>query len=156
MSEQLALEQVTRDRGAIQFRARLVCPGAIEVDHAPHILFPCPGFALEKNGHPIVLCEFADLLQEQLCDGAFCNDAIDGIAVHILAAVQLDLSAQREQIRGSAQRMLEIVHADGFGDKIEGAEPHRFDRILHRASGGQHDHREIRCRLFHLGEHVQA
>ena len=63
------------------------------MDHASHVLLACPGLALEQDRHAIAFSEFSNLLHERLHGRTVRDDAIERIALHILTAVQLDLSA---------------------------------------------------------------
>nr|AAC45363.1 ORF5; no significant similarity with known prokaryotic or eukaryotic proteins [Aeromonas hydrophila] len=152
--EDLALHQVVGNGGAVEGDEGLLATGAALVDGlGAHLL---AGAALAGDEHG------------RLARRRALDDAIDRLHRHggtdetgKRAALEVlpVLGHQRAELlvlEGIACGGAQPLAVERFGQKVEGTEPHRLHRHVHRAVGGDHHHRAGQLLFGDLLQDVHA
>jgi hypothetical protein len=139
VAEQLALQELARNRGAIDGHERFAPAMAVLMNGAGDELLPRAGLARDQHGR-VAVGEHAD----RLLHGAHGLARPDQPVLVRLGARLARLAPDRKH---SSEGARHILAADRFRQMIEGAEPHRLDRVRRGRMGGQYrDWRGIRSR----------
>src|SRR5439155_732647 len=155
VAEELALQEVGRDGGAVERHEEAVAPRAQAVDRARHQLLAGPRLAGQQHG-----AAGGTDAADEVVDGLHRSRAPDQALerrrlLHPLPQVAI-LGAVLAHLERLADDQLDRLEVEGLEDVVEGAELHRVDRRLHRSEGGQQDHRYVGVQLAQLGEQLEA
>ena len=137
VSEQLALDQLFRNRRAVDFHEGFGFPRAQGVDGVRHQLFPGTALAVDQHaavgrGHQL------HLLAQRLHGHAVADDAVFRLRV---AAQPHVFELQPPVIQRVLQHHGELLDGKRLLQKIEGAQLGGLDGGLNIAVAGDHDHR---------------
>ena len=144
MAEELALEQVLRDRRAVQREEGLLGARAVLVDRARHQLLAGAALAGDEDGH-VLVGDPTDLLVdlEHRRAAAEHRAALDGDVR--VGGSQHDRRAHAPPDLDRVQhRLLELVQVDRLVEVVEGAALHRLDRRAGVLGHGDEHHRDAR------------
>src|SRR5216110_2476004 len=134
VTEELALDQLARERRAVHLDERLRAPRAVVVERVGDQLLPRAARAADED-RQIRVRHLADHVEHALHRRALADQAPEAIR---------------------ARDLLELVVVEGLGDVVGGAQLHRFHGDLLRAEGGDHDDRRLRRVLAHPAQHLHA
>ncbi len=154
--EQLALEQVLRQRRAVDGHERPVAARALIVDGARDQLLAGSALAEEQHrgvggGHR------RDEAEDVTNARRLADDAAQMAGACQLALELAGMSAQAAMRNRSLDGEQEQVgHGKGLLDIIVGPEPHGIYRRLHGGVAGHDDHRQLQRALAELCQQAQA
>ena len=137
VAEQLALDQLLGDRGAVHLDERLVPPVRVAVDGPGHQLLAHPALAGDEHGR-VRGRGAAHRVPDLLEGGAAAHHPVAVVEDELQAAVLLDEPLLPERVAGGDQDALALR---GLLDEVPGPELHRLDRGLDRPVAGQDHHR---------------
>ncbi len=153
VSEQLGLEQVPRQTGAVQIDERLAGAAALRVDPARQHPLAGSGFSLDQD-RQVALRRRVRVARQRVNRGAASAEKIQGRRRGSARGVQpatillvLDDAIDHDRDRCELQR---------FGEKLLGAFLDRRDRELDRAVAGDEDHGDLDARTFQLSHQVES
>ena len=154
MAEQLRLDQITRDGGAVDLDERAVRPATELVDRARHELFAGAVLSMDEDAGVARrhLADERDHLLHRLASRDEVAESRVRSELFLQFPVfggQLILLARLVQLR-KQQR-----HLDRFLDETERAGIHRLDRLRHAAVAGHHDHLRFRIGRLELDQQVE-
>jgi len=152
VAEQLRLEEVLRNRRAVQHHERPVRRGARVVDAAGDQVLPRPGLSADEDGRGPGPRDLLHALEQV---AHLLRRPEDLLAVE-LAAQERHLVAQGHGRQGVADHQAELRDLERLGDVVVAAELHRLDGRLHPAVGGHHDDQRLRIAAADLAQQVDA
>jgi hypothetical protein len=153
VAEQRRLDEVLRDRAAVDRDERLRAALARAVNGARDQLLADAGFALDQHrdqrgrgllGHA----------QHVLHPRVACDDVAKRKRAAAAALQPLEFGFERTRRQCVAQRDLQPLGADRLHHEIGRAGAHRRDDLVDAAMGGLHDHRNAQSRIAHPREHA--
>ena len=140
MSEQLALNELLRDGGAVHFHKRLLGAPAHQVQGMRHQLFSRAAFAVDENAAAGGRRQ-CQLLSQRLHGHAFADDAV--LAPKLLTQHPV-LRGELQLLDGMLQRQQSLIDGKRLFDKVIRSEFGGANRGFNRAVTGNHDdHRPI-------------
>ena len=154
--EQLALQQVLVQGGAIDLHQRLLPPRALEVDQAGEDLFPRPGLPGDQHGR--MRGRHLPYGREDLLHRRVLRDDPDVVHRHpVLGPLEeLQFPAHLPQAGGGIHAVLQVFQVERFLDVIEGAKAQRLDGGIQRGVRRHQDHFRLGVDLLGLPQHVDA
>ncbi len=156
MAEELAFEEVARDRRAVQRHERAAPARRVHVDGACDQLLAGAALALDEDGR-VAVGEAADGLEDLLHRHAGADERDAGlVASDHLRADAADGILEPVHFGGTRDECPHLVEIEGLREVVEGAAFHRFDGVRHRVLRGDHDHDDRRFGLADACQHVEA
>ena len=154
VAEQLRLEQVLLQRGAVDLDE--VAPGAqrVVVDGAGDQLLAGAGLAADQAGR-VALGDLLHHRQHRLQRAAGADDAVEVVDVLLGVAQVLDLVLEAAVLEGLLDLELHLLDLERLLHVVEGADLHRLDRGVDRAERGHQDHRARRVQRLRRAQHVE-
>ncbi len=155
MPEELALEQVLRNGGAVESDERLFGPRALVVQGLGDELLARAALTghqhrrLERRHH-------ADRPEDLLHARRVADDVVRTVATPDFPAQVLELGVARGVPRGTLDDDQELFDVEGLGHVVERAELHGGDRRLDGLGRRQHQHRHPLILLLDALEHDEA
>ncbi len=138
MAEQDALDQVLRDRAAVDGHERLRFAGALALDGAGDQLLADARFALDEDGDRRIGGAFAEL--DDPLHGLAAGDEVGEAEIAIGGGLHAgDLAGQRLDPKRVLDGDLEPLGAYRLHHEIDGAGAHGRDGGIDAAMGGLHD-----------------
>ena len=138
MAEQLALQQVGRNRRAVDGHERAGVPGAVGVQRLRHQFLAGAGFS--QHQHRIVAVGHqADALEDGAHHFAVAEHLFAGLALVCGGGTAIAVALPGAQ--RARQRLRQRLAADRFGQMVERAQAHGLDGVRADRIGGQHDAR---------------
>ena len=138
VAEELALEQLPRERGAVDGDERPRGARREVVDRLGDELLARPARALDEDGR-LRGGGLADDIEEPLHRGRGADDVLEAVA-GVEAALQVAvLALQVAGAEGSLEDEVELVEVDGLREEVLRTELHCLDRGLDRPVGGEED-----------------
>ena len=148
VAEQLALQDLVRDRAAIQGQEALLPAGAGVVQGLGDEFLPGAALAQDEHGGA-ARRDLPHLLEQVLHRRRLAHDRVEAEAlVEHLAQVR-HLVAQLPVLDQLVDAAPQLVEVDRLRQVIVRADAHRLDRGLDRAEAGDQDHRQVEL----LGPH---
>ncbi len=155
VAEELALENVRRDRAAVDRQEALVAPRAREMQRVGDQLLA--GAALADDEHRrLGRRHQAHLLEEHLHLRRAADDALEPETLVELLVELDDLLLELALLELREDALAELVEVDRLGQVVVGADPHRLDGGLDRAEAGDQDDREVEPALADLVQEAEA
>ena len=153
--EELVLQELVRDGGAVDADERSVTPGAQVMEGASEELFSRAALAEQQHrrvrgGGP--LKRPAHLEQRRVLP----DDLRKAVACGVLLLENEVLHQQPALLDGSAHEDDEVIGLDGLRQEIEGPLFHRVDGVLDRPVGRHHDDGHVRIRVAGGAQDVAA
>ena len=149
------LEQVLRDRGAVEGEERGLGPGAVLVDGQGDQFFPGPALAGDQDGH-VLGGDAADGLVHLEHGRAGADDG----AVHVRVRGGLGDHGRLAHPPGHLQRLADhppqVVRVERLEEVVVGTLPHRLDGCVCGLRHGHEDDRDARVDPADLLVDVQA
>ncbi len=138
MAEELAFQNLRRERRAMHGDELGGGPAAEMVDGAGRELLAGAAFPLDEHGGACgrhLLDGFEDGLERV----GFADDALDGEFLPDLLLERGVFLLQMAAAQGAFDEQLHLVEIQRLGDEMVGPAPHRLHRRVHAAVGGHHD-----------------
>ena len=155
MTEQLRLEEVLRDGGAIDDHEGSSLAGAVEVDGPGEQLFP--GAALALQQHRRVRPRNPRRNFDRILHTArFRDHAREGEALRNCLAEVPVFAPERGEVERLAQRDAKLFARERLGQVVGRSAFYRFDRRADRAVRRQHQDRQIRLDRLETGKQLHA
>src|SRR5882724_10336854 len=155
VTEELALDQLARERRAVHLDERLRAPRAVVVERVGDQLLPRAAGAADED-RQIRVRHLADHVEHALHRRALADQAPEAIRARDLLLQEPERAPHLHAVEQALDDQLELVVVEGLGDVVGGAQLHRLDGDLLRAEGGDHDDRRLRRVLAHPAQHVHA
>src|SRR5438876_2551035 len=155
VTEELALDQLARERRAVHLDERLRAPGAVVVERVGDQLLPCAARAADED-RQIGVRHLADHVEHALHRRALADQAPEAIRARDLLLQEPETAPHLHAVEQALHDQLELVVVEGLRDVVGGAQLHRLDGDLLRAEGGDHDDRRLRRALAHPAQHLHA
>ena len=155
VTEQLALEERRRHRGAVDRDERLLAARRQVVERARDELLAGAALAGDQHGR-VAVGDAADQLDRLADRRARARDAVDRHVAVGGRAQALDLALQRQVLERAADRDRERVDLHRLGDEVVGAGADRGDRGVEAALAGEHDRQEVGMALAELLAELDA
>src|SRR5947199_180246 len=155
VTEELALDQLARERRAVHLDERLRAPRAVVVERVGDQLLPRAARAADED-RQIRVRHLADHVEHALHRRALADQAPEAIRARDLLLQEPERAPHLHAVEQALDDQLELVVVEGLGDVVGGAQLHRLDGDLLRAEGGDHDDRRLRRVLAHPAQHVHA
>ena len=151
-SEQLGLDQLARDRCAIDLDERPVAAAGLFVQRGCDQLLARAALALDQHRGGRVRHLGDDLLQldHPLALADDLGEPPPWLVGNDVPGVQVGLA------RGLGDDRLQLGMLERLGDEVEGAGLHRLDGAVHAAVRRDHDHRYVRVGDHHLAQQRQS
>ena len=154
VSEQRALDEPFRERGAIELDERTVSAVARVVNGAGEQLLARARLPFQQNGgagrggggHGLKKATDLEALAD---DGALVPD------LHHLAPKRVVLAAQAHHLERLGDRELELLGTHRLGDVVHRARLDRRDGVLDRGVAGEHDQRDVVALLLEQLEELE-
>src|ERR1700722_6709794 len=148
MPEQFALQQVLRDRGAVDRDERTTLHPAVIVQRASKEILANPAFAGDQYVSRGVRHLPQHLkLSEHL--GISRDDLVQSKSVGQLAAQPEHFSAEFAILQRSRYYQQQLVVAERLGDIVKSTEPHGLDGGFNGTKGGDDNDWKARRYFFH-------
>ncbi len=138
VAEELALQQVLGDGGAVDGDEELLGARAVLVDGAGDELLAGAALAGDEDGG-VGRRDLPDGLVDALHGGRGADDGLVALDRGDLIGHDDFLAHGAGGVEGAAEEVLELGDVEGLEDVIVGAELHRLDGGLRGAVGGHHD-----------------
>src|SRR5262245_46550511 len=155
VTEELALHELPRERGAVHLDQGPGVTGAPLVDGVGHQLLAGPARSTNEHGQ-VGVRDLADDIEHPLHGRALPDQALKAMALGDLLAEQLQVAPQRHAFQHPLDDQLELVIVERLRQVVRRAGLHRLDGDLLRAVGGDHDHRTVRAPLLRRPQHLHA
>src|SRR5438874_2671370 len=155
VTEELALDQLARERRAVHLDERLRAPRAVVVERVGDQLLPRAARAADED-RQIRVRHLADHVEHALHRRALADQAPEAIRARDLLLQEPERAPHLHAVEQALDDQLELVVVEGLGDVVGGAQLHRLDGDLLRAEGGDHDDRRLRRVLAHPAQHLHA
>ncbi len=154
VAEHLVLDQVRRDRAAVDGEERVLAPAAQLVDRARDDLLAGAALAQEQHGR-FRRGDARDLVVYVLHRGRAPDEAAEAPEAAQLVAQRADLRAQLAAARHARQHRLQALQVDRLGEVIGGAQAQRLDRALDARMPGDEDGLDRRA-ILEIVQQVHA
>src|SRR5438552_1496036 len=155
VAEELALDQLARERRAVHLDERLRAPRAVVVGRVGDQLLPCAARAADED-RQVGVRHLADYVEDALHRGALADQAPELVRARDLLLEEPERAPHLHAVEQALHDQLDLVVVEGLGDVVGRAQLHRLDGDLLRAEGGDHDDRRLRRVLAHPAQHVHA
>src|ERR1700693_1250047 len=155
MPEQLRLQQVPRNRGAVDRDKRGLFAGAQKVNGPRDQLLSRSALSPKKHGS-LARSDLLNDIEEFHQFYAFSNDFRELQVVFKLVFHDHVFGHQLPVFERFLNGQQEMFGFERLGDKVVGAVPDRLDRRFNRAESGHHDHRNQRVILLDRGKNVET
>ena len=155
VTEQLAFEQIFRNRRAVDGQERPLAEAAVMVNRARDQLLAGAAFAGDEGGG-VGGRELADELEYILHRLAAANDAQIVILRFQQRLIGNDLFHVTRGFEPGGNKLFQFRHIKRLEQIIVSAQFHRFDGRLCRAVSGHHDHGKFGVRLTNPAQCLQA
>ena len=152
MAEQLGLDQLVGNRGAVHLHERAVAPQALAMDRARHQLLADAALAPDQHGG----VGRRRLLNRAAHRGQRRRVADDLVLLLGVAAIALVLGLEPPRVDGVADRDQHALALERLLDEIKRAEPRRFDRGGDVGVAGDDDDRRDLDEVPQLLQHFEA
>jgi len=154
VSEELALDEVFRDGGAVDADERGGGAGALAVEGAGDEFLAGAAFALDKDGG-LGAGDLADQLAQILHDRAATQQFVTAFLVLLIAQVLVDLEELGE-VLGLLERHLELVRGEGLDEVVERPVAHAIDGGFDGAEAGDDDHERLLGPALEFAQEIGA
>ena len=147
--EKLRLDQILRQRRAVEMHERAPVPDAPAVQRTGGEILPGSGLALNQHRRRESVSPAGELLDARDLRNEHPHRVAASHQRGVARGPLLALARVREppgQLRLSQNALdldHQLVEIDGLGQVVVGTFLHRRDRILQPAEGGQHQHRKV-------------
>ncbi len=155
VAKELALEQLIRQRGAVDRHERRIAARPVNVDGARDELLAGSTLAADQHRrgrHRDAFAQIEHLLHSRAAPDHACRPRALARQTPQLAV----LAAQRSLRQRPVDVQLQLVQAQGLGHVVVGAALDRLDRGVDGAERGHHDHRHLGVDRARCAEHVEA
>ncbi len=136
VAEELALENVRRDRAAVDRQEALVAPRAREVQRVGDQLLAGAALADDEDGR-LGRRDQAHLLEEDFHLRRAADDALEAETLVELLVELDDLLLELPLLQLCEDALAQLIEIDRLGQVVVGADPHRLDGGLDRAETGR-------------------
>ena len=155
VAEQLALQQLARQAGAVDVDERLVGAAAAAVEPAGEDPLPAAGLALDQHR---ALARHRQLrLGREGADRRRGAQEGVGLAALLLAPSRRLVSAAGSLgLEGALDERHQRRELDGFGEEVLSALLDRAHGEIDRAVAGEHDQRHVRIGALEPGEQIEG
>ena len=156
VAEQLALEEVLVQRGAIHLHEGALRPGGSEMDERGQQLLPRAGLSRDQHRRRGG-SHFPDHRQDLLHPPALGDQRafIEGVPVLGLP-IEFQLSPHPAHPQRRPDPVLKLLHIERLLDVVVRPEPQRLDRRFHGGVGGHQDHLDLGVDLLRFFQYVDA
>src|SRR6266699_2008503 len=155
VAEELALDQLARERSAVHLDERLRAPRPVVVERVGDQLLAGAARAADED-REIGVRHLADHVEDALHPRALADQASEAIRARHLLLQEPERAPHLHAVEQALDHQLELVVVEGLRDVVGGAQLHRLDRDLLRAEGGDHDDRRLGRVLAHPAQDVHA
>jgi hypothetical protein len=142
VAEQLALDELAADRGAVHRDERALAPGAALVERVCDELLPGAALAADEHGE-VGLRDLLDRLEHALHRGARADQVLEAEIAGEPRAQPAVLAGEPRAFERASHDEADLVVVERLGNVVLGPELHRLDRDLLAAVRRDHHHRRL-------------
>src|SRR6266403_2095495 len=135
VAEELALDQLARERSAVHLDERPRAPGAVVVERVGDQLLARAARAADQD-REIGVRYLADHVEDALHPRALADQAAEAIRARDLLLQEPEAAPHLHALEQALDHQLEFVVVEGLRDVVGGAQLHGLDRDLLRAEVG--------------------
>ena len=147
VAEELRLQELRRDGGAVDGDEVLGGALAVVVDGLGHQLLPRPALPVDHHG-AAAAGHLLDQAEHLLHGPALSDQVLEVVPGVELLAERADLVPQATLVQGLLDGEEHLVDLEGLVDVVVGAFLHRLDGLIDGAEGGHDDDHDIRVQLL--------
>jgi len=155
ITEELALEQIFRDGGAVDLDHGLFSARAGRMDGISRQLLAGAALPFEQHRGARGFGDDLDQIEDLLDGGAFTIEARFRRAAALLFLEAGDLQLEAMGFERLGHHQLELVQLEGLEQIVVGARFQRLHRGTGVGQGGDHDHQQLRLQLTDARQHLQ-
>jgi hypothetical protein len=152
VAEQLGLDQLFRDRGAVDLDERALAPHRLDVNGARDQLLAAAVLAVDQHA-PVGGRGGRDLLAKHAHRGALADDLGALLEARAQRGV---LALEARVLERAADRDQDLLERERLLDEVVRAQARRLHRGLDGAVAGDHDHNRLGPCPLDLGEGLEA
>ena len=156
VSEQLALEELFRERRARDVHERLRRSVACVMNDLRDEILAGSALARQQDGRCRTHCNARDQMPQRKNRWRGPDDPLQAVWPRRIAAELPHLSPQPGRLQRALDRRRHVVEVERLVGEVVRAELHRFDRGLDRGVRREQNHQDVGIELLHLSQNRDA